>query len=110
MAGGRRIWSAIEQAYPEVCVWETCTPWFDKRNIHFYINVCGFAAVEFFCARHPDPHMPDVSGGNGEDAMFRFVKCLRRDGAGASGDQGFGAPAVDCDGEVEVCRNTSETA
>jgi hypothetical protein len=54
--------------------------------------------------------MPDVSGGNGEDAMFRFVKCLRRDGAGASGDQGFGAPAVDCDGEVEVCRNTSETA
>ncbi len=74
---GRRIWSAIEQAYPEDCVWETCTPWFEKRNIHFYINVCGFAAVEFFCARHPDPHMPDVSGGNSEDCMFRFVKRLR---------------------------------
>ena len=74
---GRRIWSAIEQAYPEVCVWETCTPWFEKRNIHFYVNVCGFAAVEFFCARHPDPHAPDVSGGNGEDAMFRFVKRMR---------------------------------
>ncbi|MCR5259077.1 MAG: GNAT family N-acetyltransferase [Desulfovibrio sp.] len=73
---GRRIWTAIEQAYPEVRVWETCTPWFDKRNIHFYINVCGFAAVEFFCAKHPDPHMPDVSGGSGEDCMFRFVKRL----------------------------------
>ena len=74
---GRRIWFAVEQAYPEVEVWETFTPWFEKRNIHFYVNVCGFAAVEFFCARHPDPHMPDVSGGNGEDAMFRFVKRLR---------------------------------
>ncbi len=74
---GRRIWFAVEQAYPEVQVWETFTPWFEKRNIHFYVNVCGFAAVEFFCARHPDPHAPDVSGGNGEDAMFRFVKRLR---------------------------------
>ena len=71
---GRRIWFAVEQAYPEVQVWETFTPWFEKRNIHFYVNVCGFAAVEFFCSRHPDPHAPDVSGGNGEDAMFRFVK------------------------------------
>ncbi len=74
---GRRIWFAVEQAYPEVQVWETFTPWFEKRNIHFYINVCGFAAVEFFCSQHPDPHAPDVSGGNGEDAMFRFVKCMR---------------------------------
>jgi hypothetical protein len=49
----------------------------EKRNIHFYVNVCGFAAIEFFCSRHPDPHAPDVSGGNGEDAMFRFVKRLR---------------------------------
>ena len=74
---GRRIWFAVELAYPEVQVWETFTPWFEKRNIHFYVNVCGFAAVEFFCERHPDPHAPDVSGGNGEDAMFRFVKRLR---------------------------------
>ncbi|MCR5256876.1 MAG: GNAT family N-acetyltransferase [Desulfovibrio sp.] len=73
---GRRIWFAVEHAYPEVEVWETVTPWFEKRNIHFYVNVCGFAAVEFFCERHPDPHMSDVSGGNGEDAMFRFVKRL----------------------------------
>jgi len=71
---GRRIWFALERAYPEVEVWETDTPWFEKRNIHFYINVCGFAAVEFFCSRHPESGTQNVSGGNDEDCMFRFVK------------------------------------
>ena len=55
---GQAIWKAIETMHPEVEVWETCTPYFDRRNIHFYINRCGFHAVEFFNERHPDPHMP----------------------------------------------------
>ena len=33
-------------------------PHFDRRNIHFYINRCGFHAVEFFNEHHPDPNMP----------------------------------------------------
>ena len=56
---GQSIWKAIEAMHPEIEVWETCTPYFDRRNIHFYINRCGFHAVEFFNERHPDPNMPE---------------------------------------------------
>lgn len=56
---GQAIWKAIETMHPEVELWETCTPYFDRRNIHFYINRCGFHAVEFFNEHHPDPHMPE---------------------------------------------------
>ena len=55
---GQSIWKAIEAMHPEIEVWETCTPYFDRRNIHFYINRCGFHAVEFFNEHHPDPNMP----------------------------------------------------
>ena len=56
---GQSIWKSIETMHPEVEVWETCTPYFDRRNIHFYINRCGFHAVEFYNEHHPDPHMPE---------------------------------------------------
>ena len=56
---GQAIWKAIETMHPEVELWETCTPYFDRRNIHFYINRCGFHAVEFFNEHHPDPNMPE---------------------------------------------------
>ena len=38
--------------------WETITPYFEKRNVHFYVNKCGFHIVEFFNEHHPDPHDP----------------------------------------------------
>ena len=56
---GQSIWKSIETMHPEVEVWETCTPYFDRHNIHFYINRCGFHAVEFYNEHHPDPHMPE---------------------------------------------------
>ena len=31
---GQSIWKAIEAMHPEIEVWETCTPFFDRRNIH----------------------------------------------------------------------------
>lgn len=69
---GRKMWKAIEQLYPDTEIWETCTPYFEKRNIHFYINRLGFSAVEFFNPHHKDPHIPDdVAGG---DYFFRFEK------------------------------------
>ncbi len=71
---GYGAWKAAEALHPETKIWETCTPYFDKRNIHFYINKCGFAAVEFFCAGHCDPHAPDVHPEEGPDEMFRFIK------------------------------------
>ena len=69
---GQAIWKAIESLHPETEVWETCTPYFDRRNIHFYINSLGFHAVEFFNEHHPDPHMPELF--DQEDGLFRFEK------------------------------------
>ena len=72
---GQSIWKAIEAMHPEIEVWETCTPYFDRRNIHFYINRCGFHAVEFFNEHHPDPNMPAQF--DQEDGLFKFEKKIR---------------------------------
>ena len=72
---GQAIWKGIETMHPEVEVWETCTPYFDRRNIHFYINRCGFHAVEFYNERHPDPHMPEQF--DQEDGLFKFEKRMK---------------------------------
>ena len=72
---GQAIWKSIETMHPEVEVWETCTPYFDRRNIHFYINRCGFHAVEFFNEHHPDPHMPEQF--DQEDGLFKFEKRMK---------------------------------
>ncbi len=39
---GYGAWLAVGDLHPETEVWETCTPYFEKRNIHFYINKCVF--------------------------------------------------------------------
>ena len=31
---GQSIWKVIEAMHPEIEVWETCTPFFDRRDIH----------------------------------------------------------------------------
>ena len=77
---GYATWSAIEKLHPEVKVWETVTPYFEKRNIHFYVNRCGFHIVEFFNSHHPDPNDPEIAEQTGEqfsDGMFRFVKEIK---------------------------------
>lgn len=71
---GAEIWFEIEKLYPETKVWETCTPYFDRRNIHFYINVCGFHIVEFFNEKHPMPDTPEDFIGDGNEGMFVFRK------------------------------------
>ena len=72
---GQAIWKAIEVLHPKIEVWETCTPYFDRRNIHFYINRLGFHAVEFFNEHHPDPHMPEQF--DQEDGLFMFEKRMK---------------------------------
>ena len=69
---GKAIWQALERMYPEMDIWETVTPYFDTRNIHFYINQCGFHAVEFYNLHHKDPTIPDDMVGG--DYFFRFEK------------------------------------
>ena len=76
---GYAAWCEVEKMHPEVKVWETVTPYFETRNIHFYVNKCGFHIVEFFSSHHPDPNDPEFSEGCGGEendggGMFRFKK------------------------------------
>ncbi|MBR4642165.1 MAG: GNAT family N-acetyltransferase [Selenomonadaceae bacterium] len=77
---GAAAWQAIEKLYPETKTWETCTPYFEKRNLHFYINKCGFHAVEFFNPHHKDPHEehPPEDDFPGGDYFFKFEKVMRQ--------------------------------
>ena len=74
---GYAAWCEIERMYPQVKVWETVTLYFEKRNIHFYINRCGFQIVEFFNSHHPDPNDPDAQESLMNDGMFRFEKAIK---------------------------------
>lgn len=77
---GLKIWQTIELMYPQTKIWETYTPYFDKRNIHFYVNKCGFHIVEFFNPKHKDPNVKDgrVGGMDKEvgQYFFRFEKIV----------------------------------
>lgn len=74
---GYGAWLAVEKLHPETKVWETCTPYFDKRNIHFYVNKCGFRIDEFWCEYFaPTEPVPDEAPDEGPDEMFHFVKVM----------------------------------
>ena len=79
---GYAAWCAVERLHPEVTVWETVTPYFEKRNIHFYVNRCGFHIVEFYNSHHPDPNDPDTGEATEDQfpkGMFRFEKVMQQD-------------------------------
>lgn len=76
---GYAAWCEVEKLHPEVKVWETVTPYFEKRNIHFYVNRCVFHIVEFYNSHHPDPNDPDMTEQIDDqfpEGMFRFEKRL----------------------------------
>ena len=73
---GQMIWKEIEKLYPDTEVWETCTPYFDKRNIHFYVNRLKFHIVEYFNLKHPDTNRP-LDCYEEDDGMFRFEKVMK---------------------------------
>ncbi len=67
---GTKAWKAIEEAYPNIKIWETATPYFQKRNIHFYVNKCGFHIVEYH-----NKWNPYIENGKPvDDEMFAFRK------------------------------------
>lgn len=71
---GKKIWFTLEKMYPNTKVWETCATYFDRRNIHFYVNICGFHITEFFNEKHPMPDTPDDFVGDGNKGMFELKK------------------------------------
>lgn len=78
---GYGAWLAIEALHPQTVAWETCTPYFEKRNIHFYVNKCGFQIDQFWCEHFvPNHEMPDGDdhdSNEGPDEMFRFIKVMK---------------------------------
>ena len=77
---GYGAWQAVEALHPETKVWKTCTPYFEKRNIHFYVNKCGFKIDKFWCEYfRPEHEMPDSDEHDpdeGPDEMFWFIKTM----------------------------------
>ena len=77
---GYGAWKSVEALHPETKIWETCTPYFEKRNIHFYVNKCGFQIDQFWCEYfQPSESMPedDRNEDEGPDEMFRFIKVMK---------------------------------
>jgi hypothetical protein len=76
---GYAAWQAIEARYPDAERWELVTPYHERRNIHFYINKCGFHITEYYNDRHSDPQFPQDEAGDypGEDGgLFKFEKVV----------------------------------
>ena len=70
-----QIWKGLEKRYPNTKVWRLITPYFEKRNIHFYVNKCGFKIVEFFNKAHQDPFRPSGRS-DFHDEYFIFEKVM----------------------------------
>lgn len=75
---GQAAWKAVEAMHPEIRVWETITPYFEKRNIHFYVNRLGFHVVEFWNKFYHGPSVPEDIEENWseDDEMFVFRKVI----------------------------------
>ena len=73
---GTSTWMTVEKMYPEIELWITCTPYFEKRNIHFYINRLGFHAVEFIHTKN----RPKNEDGEfrGPEEYFKFEKRIKK--------------------------------
>lgn len=70
---GLKIWQAIEARYPDTEVWETETPDFSKRNVHFYVNKCGFHIVEYYNKAHQSDYERECHAYD-KYGKFRFEK------------------------------------
>ena len=66
----------IEKLYPNTEIWKTCTPYFDKRNIHFYVNKLKFHIVEYLNEKYPDKNRPEDTYLE-DDGMFVFEKYMK---------------------------------
>lgn len=77
---GQAAWKEVEIIHPEISVWETMTPYFEKRNIHFYVNRLGFHIVEFWNKYQRGPAVPDDIEENwsDEDEMFLLRKIITK--------------------------------
>ena len=69
---GQAAWQEIERIHSNVKVWQTVTPCFEKRNIHFYVNKLGFHIVAYYNEHYPDKDCPEDMW-----EMYKFEKIMR---------------------------------
>ena len=74
---GFEVWKQIEKLHPETKIWKTCTPYFDERNINFYLNKCKFHIVEFLNKYHNPKQFKDEFIGDHGEGMFEFEKVMK---------------------------------
>ena len=78
---GQDIWKTIEEKYPKTKVWKLVTPYFEKRNINFYVNKCGFHIVEFINKYHKGKNKHNKVNDNEKiswkDEFFVFEKVMK---------------------------------
>ncbi len=98
---GQAAWKVVETLHPEIRVWETITPYFEKRNIHFYVNRCGFQVVEFWSEddemlvfrkvveRPPFRPMRRFKQAIPEEACFQILENAYRGFLSVHGDGGY---------------------
>lgn len=75
---GYELWMYIEHTYTNISVWKTVTPYFDKRNIHFYVNKLHFHIIEFIHDRNEGNNSKDGFMGDAGEGMFVFEKRIHR--------------------------------
>lgn len=69
---GQAAWKEIERIHSNVIVWETVTPCFEKRNIHFYVNKLGFHIVAYYNEHCHGPEVPEDMW-----EMYKFQKVVQ---------------------------------
>ena len=62
----------IQKAQEEI----NLSDYFEKRKIHFYVNLCKFSIVEFFYPSHEEENILNDMMGNGY--LFRFEKVMKK--------------------------------
>lgn len=81
---GLRAWLLVEEMYPRVEIWQTYTPYFEERNIYFYVNKCGFKIVEFYRNFHSafscfETQEKKECSEDSLEGMFRFEKIIKKE-------------------------------
>lgn len=74
---GSALWKAIEAYYPDALSWKLCTPYFEVRNIHFYLKKCGFHIIDLCEGPMPDDAVGCSSSTDNtrdDGLMFSFLK------------------------------------
>ncbi|MFD0705214.1 GNAT family N-acetyltransferase [Alloscardovia venturai] len=76
---GSGLWEYVSAQYPSAQKWTLYTPYFEVRNIHFYVNKLGFVITEFFNEKHPMSDGAVETFPSGE-LFFKFEKDMQTAG------------------------------